>query len=87
MAVCLRPKLDVIECRCIPAAMSSPDQPGVTCHAASVDDAVTRVLQAVADIIRTTLGPRSMLKMLLDASGGAGLYPAHADMCQCCFLP
>ncbi|GFZ03730.1 TCP-1/cpn60 chaperonin family protein [Actinidia rufa] len=25
---------------------------------------------AVADIIRTTLGPRSMLKMLLDASGG-----------------
>jgi T-complex protein 1 subunit gamma len=28
-------------------------------------------VQAVADIIRTTLGPRSMLKMLLDASGGA----------------
>ncbi|KAG4919655.1 hypothetical protein JHK85_057936 [Glycine max] len=28
------------------------------------------VYQAVADIIRTTLGPRSMLKMLLDASGG-----------------
>ncbi|PRQ60438.1 putative chaperonin TCP-1, groEL-like equatorial domain-containing protein [Rosa chinensis] len=27
-------------------------------------------LLAVADIIRTTLGPRSMLKMLLDASGG-----------------
>ena len=27
-------------------------------------------MQAVADIIRTTLGPRSMLKMLLDASGG-----------------
>ncbi|CAN0876946.1 T-complex protein 1 subunit gamma [Linum grandiflorum] len=26
--------------------------------------------KAVADIIRTTLGPRSMLKMLLDASGG-----------------
>lgn len=26
--------------------------------------------QAVADIVRTTLGPRSMLKMLLDASGG-----------------
>ncbi|CAI5501155.1 unnamed protein product [Closterium sp. Naga37s-1] len=26
--------------------------------------------QAVADIIRTTLGPRSMLKMLLDATGG-----------------
>ncbi|GJV65619.1 T-complex protein 1 subunit gamma [Tanacetum coccineum] len=26
--------------------------------------------RAVADIIRTTLGPRSMLKMLLDASGG-----------------
>lgn len=28
------------------------------------------LLQAVADIIRTTLGPRAMLKMLLDASGG-----------------
>lgn len=28
------------------------------------------VMQAVADVIRTTLGPRSMLKMLLDASGG-----------------
>ena len=27
-------------------------------------------LQAVADIIRTTLGPRAMLKMLLDAGGG-----------------
>lgn len=27
--------------------------------------------QAVSDIIRTTLGPRSMLKMILDASGGA----------------
>jgi len=26
--------------------------------------------QAVADIIRTTLGPRSMLKMLLDPMGG-----------------
>lgn len=32
-------------------------------------------LQAVADIIRTTLGPRSMLKMLLDASGGAQPIP------------
>ena len=27
-------------------------------------------LQVVADVIRTTLGPRSMLKMLLDAGGG-----------------
>jgi hypothetical protein len=32
--------------------------------------------QAVSDIIRTTLGPRSMLKMLLDASGGAWLRRA-----------
>lgn len=31
-------------------------------------------MQAVADIVRTTLGPRAMLKMLLDASGGAKLY-------------
>mmetsp|Transcript_12217 Transcript_12217/g.44569 ORF Transcript_12217/g.44569 Transcript_12217/m.44569 type:complete len:556 (-) Transcript_12217:1472-3139(-) len=29
-----------------------------------------RASKAVADIIRTTLGPRSMLKMLLDATGG-----------------
>jgi T-complex protein 1 subunit gamma len=28
------------------------------------------LVQAVADIIRTTLGPRSMLKMLLDPMGG-----------------
>ena len=31
-------------------------------------------LQAVADIIRTTLGPRAMLKMLLDAGGGIVLF-------------
>ncbi len=30
------------------------------------------MMQAVADIVRTTLGPRAMLKMLLDASGGGG---------------
>jgi hypothetical protein len=30
-------------------------------------------LQAVADIVRTTLGPRSMLKMLLDPMGGIGM--------------
>jgi chaperonin GroEL (HSP60 family) len=35
--------------------------------------------QAVADIIRTTLGPRSMLKMLLDPNGGA----AGAALPQC----
>lgn len=33
-------------------------------------------LQAVADIIRTTLGPRSMLKMLLDANGGEHEHPS-----------
>jgi len=31
-----------------------------------------RVTQAVSDIVRTTLGPRSMLKMLLDPMGGIG---------------
>ena len=35
-------------------------------------------LQAVADIIRTTLGPRSMLKMLLDPNGGACSLDAAA---------
>jgi len=36
--------------------------------------------KAVSDIIRTTLGPRSMLKMILDASGGpfALSIDAHA---------
>jgi len=38
--------------------------------AAAVDLAVAAPLQAVSDIIRTTLGPRSMLKMLLDPNGG-----------------
>jgi T-complex protein 1 subunit gamma len=36
------------------------------------------LLQAVADIIRTTLGPQSMLKMLLDASGGV-----HTPQLRC----
>ena len=45
--------------------------PASPCIATSLSDAAMRLLQAVADIIRTTLGPRSMLKMLLDASGGA----------------
>ncbi|KAG4908430.1 hypothetical protein JHK84_056971 [Glycine max] len=35
-----------------------------------VQHANIQAAKAVADIIRTTLGPRSMLKMLLDASGG-----------------
>lgn len=34
------------------------------------DQIMVSFLQAVADIVRTTLGPRAMLKMLLDASGG-----------------
>ncbi|PPD91973.1 hypothetical protein GOBAR_DD11090 [Gossypium barbadense] len=56
-------------------------------------------LQAVADIIRTTLGPRSMLKMLLDASGGIVVtndgnailreldlaHPAAKASCECPF--
>ena len=33
-------------------------------------------MQTVADVIRTTLGPRSMLKMLLDASGGTSVIQA-----------
>ncbi|GJN38566.1 hypothetical protein PR202_gb27621 [Eleusine coracana subsp. coracana] len=37
---------------------------------AKVHQANIQAAKAVADIIRTTLGPRSMLKMLLDASGG-----------------
>ena len=43
----------------------------ITCFTCS-----SLALQAVADIIRTTLGPRSMLKMLLDAAGGdISLFP------------
>ncbi|KAG4941845.1 hypothetical protein JHK87_045716 [Glycine soja] len=32
--------------------------------------AIIQAAKAVADVVRTTLGPRSMLKMLLDAQGG-----------------
>ncbi|GJS71153.1 T-complex protein 1 subunit gamma [Tanacetum coccineum] len=39
--------------------------------------------KAVADIIRTTLGPRSMLKMLLDASGELDIaHPAAKSMIE-----
>jgi len=34
----------------------------------------------VSDIIRTTLGPRSMLKMILDASGGTCLPPPPSEI-------
>jgi len=37
-------------------------------------------VQAVADVIRTTLGPRSMLKMLLDASGGTSLLHVFEEL-------
>ena len=50
-------------------ALTPPSRPP-SCFASSTAHGL-RLLQAVADIIRTTLGPRSMLKMLLDASGGA----------------
>ena len=35
--------------------------------------------QAVSDIVRTTLGPRAMLKMLLDSSGGQLAF-VHANV-------
>lgn len=31
---------------------------------------VVSMLQAIADVIRTCLGPRAMLKMLMDPMGG-----------------
>ena len=34
-------------------------------------------MQAVSDIIRTTLGPRSMLKMLLDPMGASPKHSAR----------
>lgn len=59
--------------------------------------AFSLVLQAVADIIRTTLGPRSMLKMLLDASGGVSIFPPSGPVekwnffeiifCHCLIVP
>ena len=39
-------------------------------------------LQAVSDIVRTTLGPRSMLKMLLDAGGGESRLLALQQACD-----
>ncbi|KAK7380168.1 hypothetical protein VNO78_32638 [Psophocarpus tetragonolobus] len=37
---------------------------------AKVRYAIIQAAKAVADVVRTTLGPRSMLKMLLDSQGG-----------------
>lgn len=44
------------------------------------------LMQAVADIVRTTLGPRAMLKMLLDASGGALAATALQQEAAACML-
>jgi len=50
-------------------------------------------MQAVSDIIRTTLGPRSMLKMLLDPMGGIVMTnvkpaaPARLLLCSCARAP
>ena len=45
-------------------------------------------VQAVADIIRTTLGPRSMLKMLLDATGGTSFVTCrkHTKLGGCSLM-
>ncbi|GFZ17478.1 TCP-1/cpn60 chaperonin family protein [Actinidia rufa] len=43
---------------------------GVQRYSAMNGEPMSIPIGAVADIIRTTLGPRSMLKMLLDAAGG-----------------
>ena len=43
--------------------------------------------QAVADIVRTTLGPRAMLKMLLDASGGAVLFGTLSGLASSVLQP
>ena len=56
-------------CLCVSRGLRPSRAP--TSAAASDAPVSVVVHQAVADIIRTTLGPQSMLKMLLDASGGA----------------
>lgn len=50
---------------------SRPAAPPHSAHAREISQPPRP--QAVADVIRTTLGPRSMLKMILDASGGEQL--------------
>ena len=52
--------------------------------AASRPAIASRACQAVADIVRTTLGPRAMLKMLLDANGGIVLTNDGAAAAVCC---
>jgi len=43
--------------------------------------------RAVADIIRTTLGPRAMLKMILDPVGGINLTnDGNTILREVCFL-
>ena len=39
-------------------------------HGKEAQAANIKAAKAVADIVRTTLGPKSMLKMLLDPMGG-----------------
>ena len=41
-----------------------------------------RLAQAVSDIVRTTLGPRAMLKMLLDSSGGMRKTTSESIRCK-----
>ena len=48
------------------------------------DQIMLSFLQAVADIVRTTLGPRAMLKMLLDASGGMLAFPQALSCLHTC---
>lgn len=52
-------------------------------YVCSSEDSCSLDSQAVADIIRTTLGPRSMLKMLLDANGGELTHYALASRLLC----
>lgn len=40
------------------------------CHERRCANACSLILQTIADVIRTCLGPRAMLKMLMDPMGG-----------------
>ena len=75
-AVCLQQHNNILSGRLLQRSCMTPGCQEPWYGIASLPhDLCSVLLQAVADIVRTTLGPRAMLKMLLDASGGAPCDP------------
>ena len=76
VAMCLRQHNSMLSGRLLHKSCMTPSCQELCNRIANhASQPLSVLLQAVADIVRTTLGPRAMLKMLLDASGGAPSDP------------